>query len=119
VPLPTAGAGDHLAQPGASMMHGVGRPERPIKENGLLADFARDLREARAQVGLSYRQMAEVTHFSVTVLSCAANGKAVPTWEVAWEYLRACGIHPSLKPIWHDRWSAARASATRPRYGPA
>jgi transcriptional regulator with XRE-family HTH domain len=101
------------------VVQAVGRPEQSIDGSGLLEDFGRDLRAARAQAGLTYRQMAEITHFSIAVLSCAANGKTAPTWDVTWRYLLACGIDQSLKPAWWRRWSAVRRAANKRCHGPS
>jgi transcriptional regulator with XRE-family HTH domain len=99
------------------MVPTVGRPEQPIEGCGPLADFARDLRAARIRAGLTYRRMAEITYFSIAVLSCAANGKTAPTWAVTQAYLRACGIDQSLEDTWRGRWSAVHRAVTRRGYG--
>ncbi|GLX99598.1 helix-turn-helix transcriptional regulator [Herbidospora sp. NBRC 101105] len=55
------------------------RPEQPIEGTGPRAKLARDLRAVRAEAGLTYRQMAQATNYSIAVLSAAANGKSFPT----------------------------------------
>jgi transcriptional regulator with XRE-family HTH domain len=86
----------------------MARPERPIKESGPLADFARDLRAARAEAGLTYRQMAAITHLSIVTLSSAANGRDVPTWPVTAAYLKASGRTASEEMEWRRRWHSLR-----------
>jgi transcriptional regulator with XRE-family HTH domain len=83
------------------------RPEVPITNDGPLAEFARDLRAARAAADITYRQMAERTNYSVSILSSAANGRQRPTWDVAWAYLHACKVSDADRRSWHRRWSRA------------
>ncbi|MFF4128355.1 helix-turn-helix domain-containing protein [Microbispora rosea] len=84
------------------------RPEQPIDGQGPCADFARGLRRERDRAGITYRQMAKMTTYSVTVLSCAANGKCLPSWEVTWAYLRACKVPASQQAHWKRSWNKAR-----------
>ena len=66
------------------------RPEKPIAANNPLAQFANGLRALRQSADLTYRQMAATTGYSVSVLSTAAGGKELPTWEVTSAYVSAC-----------------------------
>ena len=86
----------------------MARTERPIEGSGLLEDFARDLRAARARAGLTYRQMAAVTGLSIVTLSSAANGRNIPTWSVTAAYLRACRCAPNEVNEWERRWHSLR-----------
>lgn len=45
--------------------------------------------------------MAQITHFSVAVLSRAASGSRLPSLAVVTAYVRACGEDPAP---WEDRW---------------
>ncbi|SNQ50151.1 hypothetical protein FRACA_410025 [Frankia canadensis] len=85
----------------------MARPERPLPSYpGPVRDFAASLRELRQQAGsLSYRQMAVEAHFSPAHLARAADGRALPRWEVAQAYVRACGGDVDE---WRVRWAAAR-----------
>lgn len=81
------------------------RPERPVDPGSPLADFALGLRELRCKRGLTYRKMAKVTNFSVTVLSVAAAGRSLPTLAVTLAYVTACDGAPDE---WRARWDEAR-----------
>lgn len=94
----------------------MGRPERPILGNSPCAEFARDLRAIREHSGLTYREMAGKTHYCHTTLSSAASGKKVPTWEVTWAFLQACGVDESEKETWRDKWTVARREDKRLHY---
>lgn len=80
------------------------RPERPIDPLGPIADFAIGLRALRHRANLSYRQMADMTHYCISVLATAASGELLPTWAVTAAYVRACGDLPEH---WHERWELA------------
>jgi transcriptional regulator with XRE-family HTH domain len=69
--------------------------------------FAAALTRVRRHAGLSYRQLAERAHYSHPHLIRAANGKHLPSWEVAAAYLTGCGVPADLLPSWHHRWQAA------------
>lgn len=81
------------------------RPEKPIDPSSPLADFAAGLRELRYERGITYREMAGMTNFCVTVLSVAAGGQYLPTWEVTLAYIAVCG---GPEDEWRDRWNQAR-----------
>ena len=84
----------------------MGRPERPIDpDDGPVAEFASELRELRNKAGRpSYRELARRASFSVTVLSEAAGGRALPTLAVVKGYVRACGGDDRE---WEERWRHA------------
>lgn len=81
------------------------RPEKPVDPGSPLADFALGLRELRGKQGLTYRKMAKVTNFGVTVLSVAAAGRSLPTLDVTLAYVTACDGSPDE---WRARWDEAR-----------
>ncbi|MCM3886743.1 helix-turn-helix transcriptional regulator [Frankia sp. R82] len=88
----------------------MARPERPLSTvPGPVRDFAAALRELRQQAGaIPYRQLAKAAHFSPAHLARAADGRALPRWEVASAYVRACGGDVDE---WQQRWRAASAVA--------
>ncbi|MEU7898748.1 helix-turn-helix transcriptional regulator [Nonomuraea sp. NPDC049152] len=92
------------------------RPERPVNPQGPIATFAIGLRALRAHAGLSYRQMAERTHYCVSVLSTAASGEMLPTWNVTKAYVHVCGGHPEY---WRAQWLHASAAWKGAGHGPA
>jgi hypothetical protein len=82
----------------------VPRPERPIDPDWPLAELAGGLRDMRRKCNITYREMARMTNYGKTVLSAAADGRSLPTWEVVKAYVLACG--GSLDE-WEHRWSHA------------
>ncbi|WP_307833911.1 helix-turn-helix domain-containing protein, partial [Actinoplanes italicus] len=109
---PSRGTPRHGATSDERVPEVTGRPERPIAPHLPYAAFARGLRELRQRAGRPpYRQMAYATGFSVSVMSEAANGTRLPTWEVTAAYVRACdGDLDEWRQRWHD---AARAGSVR------
>ncbi|MCK9922544.1 helix-turn-helix transcriptional regulator [Frankia sp. AgPm24] len=92
----------------------MARPERPLSTvPGPVRDFAAALRELRQQAGaIPYRQLAKAAHFSPAHLARAADGRALPRWEVVSAYVRACG-GDLLE--WQQRWQLASAVAQAQR----
>ncbi|WP_432922222.1 helix-turn-helix domain-containing protein [Microbispora sp. CA-135349] len=96
----------------------MGRPERDLSpEEGPVQAFAVALRRLREEAGSPpYRALAERAHYSPTVLSRAAGGRALPSLEVTLAFVRACG---GDEDAWARRWqqvseelsASARASA--------
>ncbi|MFF8975506.1 helix-turn-helix domain-containing protein [Streptomyces cellulosae] len=83
-----------------------GRRERPLDPAaGPLERFAWELRTLREAAGLTYADMAEVSHFSSSTLSQAAAGHRLPTRDVVLAYVGACGGDPHT---WEDRWEQVR-----------
>ncbi|MEU9606428.1 helix-turn-helix domain-containing protein [Streptomyces sp. NPDC048057] len=84
----------------------MGRPEKALDpEAGPVARFAHGLRALRQEAGgLSYRELARRTGYSVTALSQAAAGEKLPTLPVALAYVDACGGDAQE---WEDRWRTA------------
>lgn len=85
-----------------------GRPESPIDPYAPFADFANGLRALRAAVKKTYEQLAAETHYCVSVLSMAANGRALPTLQVTLAYVRACDGSTTQ---WRQRWNDEHARA--------
>lgn len=90
------------------------RPERALDAGaGPVQRFAADLRLLRRRAGKpGYRELARLTHFSVTTLATAAAGKRLPTLEVTLAYVEACG---GDRAEWEERW---RGLAAKPLPGP-
>ncbi|MGP4010772.1 nSTAND1 domain-containing NTPase [Streptomyces sp. 4N124] len=93
----------------------MGRRETPVDPNaGPVQRFAYDLRKVRREAGgLTYREMARRTHYSVTALSQAAAGEQLPSLAVTLAYVRACGGDVQE---WERRWQeTSQESAVRER----
>jgi hypothetical protein len=90
----------------------VGRAERPLDpDSGPVARFAHDLRELRRSAGSpTYRVLASRTHYSVTALSQAAAGHALPSLAITLAYAEACGGDPEQ---WGNRWHELAGSLER------
>jgi hypothetical protein len=73
-----------------------------------LATALRALR--RAAGGVSYRQMAVMTHYSAATLARAASGAGLPSLEVTLAYAAACG---GDRAEWADRWDRAQTRLMR------
>jgi transcriptional regulator with XRE-family HTH domain len=71
----------------------MGRRERFLDPHtGPVQRFASELRELRESAGRpNYRQLASRAHYSVTALSQAASGSALPSLAVTLAYVRVCG----------------------------
>lgn len=89
----------------------MGRAERPLNpEAGTVERFAYDLRRLRERAGTPpYRTLARRTNYSVTSLSQAAAGRALPSLAVTLAFVRACGGDPEE---WNRRWHDAEHAIT-------
>lgn len=87
----------------------MGNKEKPITWDGPVADFATRLRAVRAEVGLTFRQMARRSNYTYTVFSAASGGVKLPSWDVTREYLKACGVDEGEFHTWQAQWAAARS----------
>jgi hypothetical protein len=83
----------------------VPAPMGSINPDWPLADFASGLRALKKTSRLTYRQMAEKTNYSRTVLSAAAGGRELPTLQVTLAYIGVCGGSAAE---WECLWAAAR-----------
>jgi WD40 repeat protein len=83
----------------------VPRPERPLESaDEALVRFAAELRSLREKAGSpTYRELGKVAHYSPSVLSEAANGRARPSLAVTLAYVDACG---GDREEWEQRWRA-------------
>ncbi|CAM3417489.1 PD40 domain-containing protein [Kibdelosporangium persicum] len=84
------------------------RAERPLATgDSALLRFAADLRLLRQKAGNpTYRELSKRAHFSVTTLSSAANGRQLPSLNVALAYVRACDGDEAE---WEQRWHQVAA----------
>lgn len=89
------------------------RPEKPIDAGGgAVAEFALRLRALRDRAGrIPYRTLATMANYSADVLSRAAAGRVLPTWQVVQAYVRACGGDEAE---WRAYWEAARSAPREP-----
>ncbi|WP_345465508.1 serine/threonine-protein kinase [Actinoallomurus oryzae] len=85
----------------------MGRREAPVPD-GPLREFALKLRELRdnAPGAPTYRELARKAHYSSSVLSVAASGQRLPTWDVTSAFVAACEGDVDE---WRERWSRLRA----------
>lgn len=78
-----------------------------------VAGFAAQLRELRERAGRpSYRQMAQVAHYSHTSLSQAAAGSSLPSLAVTLAFVRACDGDVEE---WSTRWRQVDGVVRSPR----
>ena len=83
----------------------MGRPERPLGQEGPVAQFAAELRALRVAAGNpNYRVLARRTNYSTTTLSDAAGGRRLPSLAVALAFAQACG---GDRADWTTRWHLA------------
>ncbi|MFE0449098.1 helix-turn-helix domain-containing protein [Streptomyces fungicidicus] len=84
----------------------MGRPEKPVDHTvPALGALAEHLRAMRQDAGLTYRQLAERTHYSAAQLKRAASGERLPTYELVLSYARGCCVPWVRKTEW-DRMQA-------------
>lgn len=91
------------------------RREQPLEPDTPVKAFAVQLRKIRRTANITYRAMADKTHFSHAHFVRAASGNELPSWEVTQAYLQACLVtdHGALK-AWEQFWAATDAVAARP-----
>lgn len=84
------------------------RGEKPIDmSRGPVAQFAVELRELRKRAGgPPYRELAERTRYTQSVLSKAASGEKLPTWAVVHAFVEACDGDLAC---WEMRWNEVNA----------
>ncbi|MQA09085.1 MAG: helix-turn-helix domain-containing protein [Pseudonocardiaceae bacterium] len=93
------------------------RPERPVDPAaGVVQGFAFELRKLRRDAGgLTYRELAARSGYSVTTLSHAAGGRRLPSLDVALAYAMACGGEGAE---WEAKWHAAAVALAGQRPAP-
>ncbi|MEU5666548.1 helix-turn-helix domain-containing protein [Streptomyces longwoodensis] len=76
----------------------MGRPEKPVDHSvPALGALAEHLRAMRRDAGLTYRQLAERTHYSAAQLKRAASGVSLPSYKLVLAYAEGCCIHGDRK----------------------
>jgi hypothetical protein len=93
----------------------MGRGERPLDpEAGAVEKFAYELRQLRQRSGApTYRTLAQQTHYSVTALSQAAAGRALPSLPVLRAFVQACdGDLDAWEKRWHETAQATEPTGT-------
>lgn len=85
------------------------RPEGPIDPSSPYAALATALRDLRKKSGLGYRELAKRANYSRAVLSDAASGRHLPTWDVVLAYVRACAgeLTEIQRAEWRRLWTDA------------
>ncbi|MEU9182780.1 helix-turn-helix transcriptional regulator [Streptomyces sp. NPDC048550] len=95
----------------------MGRPEFPVDRTvRARAELAIALRRCRAEAGLSYDELADMTDLSAGTFKRAAAGKAVPTEETLRKFACTCGVDLNGKRRLATLWLDARI-ADRGRLG--
>ena len=84
-----------------------GRRQDPVDPaGGPATQFALQLRELQSEAGLTVTQLAAATHYDVSTVSKALNGRKLPSWALTSAVVKACGADPAA---WKNRWMTARA----------
>lgn len=90
----------------------------PDASDGPAARFARDLLELKELAGNpSYDRMRTElgAAASKSTLSAATRGRALPSWETTWEFVRSlAGSGEDVRREWRLRWEAAAAELANP-----
>jgi len=86
----------------------VPRTQRPLERDDPVSRFAGRLRAARAQAGLTVRQLASTSGYGRSTLSLAESGARLPAWDVTEAFVRACGGRDISR--WRGWWEAAAES---------
>jgi transcriptional regulator with XRE-family HTH domain len=86
----------------------TGRRRTPIAGNGPRAQLALRLRALRDGSGLTLRQVAARSGYSLAALSNAESGRRLPSWDLVEAFVRSCGSDPAR---WRQLWEVARESA--------
>ncbi|MEU2563201.1 DNA-binding protein [Streptomyces longispororuber] len=82
-----------------------------------MEQFAYALRKLRQEAGgPTYREMARIAHYSVTVLSQAASGTQLPSLAVTLAYVRACKGDAAQ---WERQWKEAHEAVAAAERGGA
>ncbi|MFD3518463.1 XRE family transcriptional regulator [Streptomyces sp. NPDC058657] len=99
----------------------MARSERPLDSgDSPELTFAAALRQLRQKAGRpTYRVLSQRTHYSVTTLSNAAAGRALPSLPVTLAYVRACeGDVRQWEQLWHDAAARLATDTVRAEDGP-
>ncbi|GAA1573218.1 helix-turn-helix domain-containing protein [Streptomyces globosus] len=90
------------------------RQPNPIREDASaeLRELASAMRGLKEEHGLSFATLAQRVHYSTASLSNAVSGKRLPTWDVAWAFIRGCDDRAD-EAVWRSRWAAAEEGELR------
>jgi hypothetical protein len=91
---------------GDGTMSGAGRPQKPLPD-GPAAAVGAELRRLRERAGLTYRQLADDSEFSLAAVTAACGGRRLPTWQVTSACTRACGGDEDAMRVLYERACAA------------
>jgi len=84
----------------------MGRPQSPIERDGTpVREFAFWLRDLRNRSGLTYEQVAKMTHYGTSTIQAATSGERLPTLKVVTAFVEACD---GDVPAWRGYWLQLR-----------
>jgi hypothetical protein len=84
----------------------MGRPQVPLARDGSpVREFAFWLRDLRNRSGLTYEQVAKLTHYGTSTLQAATSGERLPTLKVVTAFVKAC---KGDQAAWQDYWTQLR-----------
>ncbi|HXS66548.1 MAG TPA: helix-turn-helix transcriptional regulator [Streptosporangiaceae bacterium] len=84
----------------------MGRPQVPLDRDGSpVREFAFWLRDLRNRSGLTYEQIAKITHYGTSTLQAATSGERLPTLKVVVAFVEACDGDVSA---WRTYWTQLR-----------
>jgi len=92
-----------------------GRKRQPLYTTGPRAELAKRLRALRAGRGMTLRELAARSGYSLASMSNAESGRRVPSWEVLAAFVQSCGHDPAQ---WRQLWEVARSSDSGPAQSP-
>lgn len=84
----------------------MGRPQVPLDRDGSpVREFAFWLRDLRNRSGLTYEQIAKITHYGTSTLQGATAGERLPTLKVVVAFVAACEGDVTA---WRTYWTQLR-----------
>jgi hypothetical protein len=91
---------------GDGTMSRAGRPQKPLPD-GPAAAVSAELRRLRERAGLTYRELADDSGFSLATVTAACGGRRLPTWQVTRACVVACGGDQGVMRGLYERACAA------------
>jgi len=88
----------------------AGRKRSVLVATGAHGELAEALRRLRDQRGMTLRQVAARSGYSLATLSMAESGRRFPSWEVLAAFVQSCGADPGE---WRPLWLSAVQSEAR------
>ena len=84
----------------------MGRPQAPFERDGSpIREFAFWLRDLRNRSGLTYEQVAKMTHYGTSTIQAATSGERLPTLKVVAAFVEACDGDVAA---WRSYWIQLR-----------